>query len=62
MSDKKKDEHLKYGGGQREQYGEGKSYRPEDKTDAVDKKDQGGFAGGNRSNEKGASSRKDKAR
>jgi hypothetical protein len=57
MSDKKKDEHLKYGDGQREQYGEGQDYRPEDKTESVDEKDKGGFAGGTQPNEKGTSSR-----
>ena len=41
MTDKKKDEPLPYGQGQREQYGEGEDYRPEDKTEAVDNKDGG---------------------
>jgi hypothetical protein len=53
----KKSDHLKYGEGQREQYGEGEDYRPEDKTEAVDDKDKGGFAGGGRPSEKGTSSR-----
>lgn len=43
-----KGEHLKYGEGQREQYGEGSAYRPEDKTKAADKMNEHGFAGGER--------------
>ena len=38
---------LKYGEGQREQYGEGTAYRPEDKTKAAQQTDHG-FAGGER--------------
>lgn len=57
MSNKRK-EHLKYGEGQREQYGEGLSYRPEDKTEGADKMGESdGFAGGE-VNDKGPSSRK----
>lgn len=59
MTVTKKNEHLPYGEGQREQYGEGQDYRPEDKTEAVDKKDKGGFAGGERPNDKGTSSREE---
>ena len=59
MTGKKNHEHLPYGEGQREQYGEGQDYRPEDKTESVDKKDEGGFAGGGRPSEKGTSSRED---
>jgi hypothetical protein len=43
----KKNAHLKYGEGQREQYGEGTAYRPEDKTKAA-QSDEHGFAGGER--------------
>ena len=45
MSDKKKDEHLTYGEGQREQYGEGQDYRPEDKTECCRQEGQGRFCG-----------------
>ncbi len=59
MPDKKNEDHLKYGDGQREQYGEGADYRPEDKTKAADQSnDSGGFAGGDGKDEKGATSRK----
>lgn len=44
----KKSKHLDYGEGQREQYGEGTSYRPEEKTKAADKSTEHGFAGGKR--------------
>jgi hypothetical protein len=44
----KKNTHLKYGEGQREQYGEGTAYRPEDKTKAAQESDEHGFAGGER--------------
>ncbi len=55
---KKKNEHLQYGDGQREQYGEGQAYRPEDKTKGAQETGKSdGFAGGN-VNDKGASSRK----
>jgi hypothetical protein len=45
---KKKSDHLKYGEGQREQYGEGTSYRPEDKTKAAQESTEHEFAGGER--------------
>lgn len=45
---KKKDGHLGYGEGQREQYGEGDAYRSEDKTKAADRSTEHGFAGGKR--------------
>ncbi len=48
QSPKKKNPHLKYGEGPREQYGEGDSYRPEDKTKAADKFTEHEFAGGER--------------
>ncbi len=44
----KKNPRLKYGEGQREQYGEGTSYRPEEKTKAADEINEHGFAGGER--------------
>jgi hypothetical protein len=43
-----KNRRLKYGEGQREQYEEGRSYRPEDKSEAADNIDEHGFAGGER--------------
>jgi hypothetical protein len=43
----KKAAKLKYGEGQREQYGEGMAYRAEEKTKAADTTDHG-FAGGER--------------
>jgi hypothetical protein len=49
MSGPRKNEHLRYGEGQREQYGEGRSYRKEDLSEGADKaNDLGGFAGGKR--------------
>ncbi|AHB50289.1 hypothetical protein W911_13430 [Hyphomicrobium nitrativorans NL23] len=46
---KKKNEHLPYGEGQREQYGEGFAYRKHDLSKGADKvNDLGGFAGGAR--------------
>jgi hypothetical protein len=45
---KKKSDHLKYGEGQREQYGESTSYRPEDKTKAAQESIEHDFAGGER--------------
>lgn len=39
-------EHLKYGEGQREQYGEGQAYRPEDAVEGTQETDEGGWAGG----------------
>jgi hypothetical protein len=56
MPDKKK-KHLKYGEGQREQYGEGAGYRPEDKA-ADDMGENEGFGAGGDDHEKGATSRK----
>jgi hypothetical protein len=50
----KKSKHLNYGEGQREQYGEGSAYRPEDKA-ANDMGENEGFGA---DNEKGATSRK----
>lgn len=48
-ADKKKKSDLNYGEGQREQYGEGSSYRPEEKTKAADQMGQSDeFAGGDR--------------
>jgi hypothetical protein len=44
----KKNQPLKYGEGQREQYGEGTAYRPEEKTNAADEINDHGFAGGER--------------
>lgn len=41
-------DHLEYGQGQREQYGEGKRYRPDDKSKAADKFNDHDFAGGER--------------
>lgn len=43
-----KEQKLTYGEGQREQYGEGTSYRPEEKTGAADEFTEHGFAGGAR--------------
>lgn len=54
----KKSDHLKYGEGQREQYGEGQAYRPEDKTGAADKMDEADFAGGEHKGGKGIPSGK----
>lgn len=55
MSEPKKPQKLDYGEGQREQYGEGAGYKPEDKTPAADELGQSNeFAGGERPN-KGAS-------
>lgn len=48
MAARKKSDRLKYGEGQREQYGEGMSYRPEEKTKAADRSNEHGFAGGER--------------
>jgi hypothetical protein len=49
MSKSTKAQHLEYGEGQRENYGEGAGYRPEDKTPAAEKVGQSdGFAGGKR--------------
>jgi hypothetical protein len=57
MGDKKKDE-LDYGEGQREQYGEGSSYRPEEKTEAADEMGKsGGFAGGDHARDRQAGER-----
>lgn len=42
----KKSERLKYGEGQREEYGEGYGYSPEETSEAADKINQSGFAGG----------------
>jgi hypothetical protein len=44
----KKKDHLAYGEGQREQYGEGMSYRPEEKTAAAQNFNDSSFAGGER--------------
>jgi hypothetical protein len=44
----KKSRHLKYGEGQREQFGEGMAYRPEEKTEAAQESKESGFAGGER--------------
>jgi hypothetical protein len=55
----KKTKPLKYGEGQREQYGEGSGYRPEDKA-ADDMGENKGFGAGGSEHEKGATSRKTK--
>jgi hypothetical protein len=44
----KKNEHLSYGEGQREQFGEGHRYRAEEKTEGADKFNDHDFAGGER--------------
>lgn len=54
----KKEDHLKYGEGQREEYGEGKDYKPEDKTEGADEVGKNkGFGAGGGAHEKGPSSR-----
>jgi hypothetical protein len=44
-------EHLPYGQGQREQYGEGYKYRPEDLRKPADESNSSGWAGGDHSEE-----------
>lgn len=52
------DEHLRYGEGQREDYGEGQRYRTEEKTEAADAMGQNKeFGAGGGKHEKGVSSR-----
>lgn len=64
MPDKKKSDDLKYGEGQREQYGEGQDYRPEDKSEGADTMDEAEFGGGEHKSDKGIPDGKkpDKAR
>lgn len=46
MDKKRKSEHLGYGEGQREQYGEGHGERPENLTEGADAMQDAGWAGG----------------
>jgi hypothetical protein len=47
-------EHLPYGQGQREQYGEGYKYRPEDLTKPADKSNSSDWAGGDHAEDEAA--------
>jgi hypothetical protein len=50
----KKSSHLKYGEGQREQYGEGHGNRPENVNEGADASTDGEWAGGDRNEKKSA--------
>ena len=53
-----KSSHLKYGEGQREQYGEGFRDRPENLNEGADASTDAGWAGGDRDEDKRASTDK----